>query len=80
MNFEDRLREAAARYADSPEEIERLVASAKERLKWRIRRGHKVCSRCHEAKHVAAFGMDSRERDGLHRVCRRCRTPGGLPS
>ena len=72
------LRAEAEKYADSPEEVERLVELARARLSWRLRRGHKVCDRCKEQKPVTSFGVDSRERDGLRRICRSCRSVKNL--
>lgn len=69
---DDALREAARKFADTPEEVEALVAQARAYTAYRIRRGFKICSVCKEKKKPAAFGSDSRESDGLLRVCRLC--------
>lgn len=69
----DALAQAATRYAD-PGELAALTAATEARLQWRARRGFKVCETCHEAKRVTAFGQHSRNRDGLRRACRACRS------
>jgi hypothetical protein len=38
----------------------------------------KACSKCHEVKPVAAFGPNSRARDGLRSACNPCRRPEGV--
>ena len=68
---------ACARYDDGDGEAERLAADVVRRLEARRSRG-KVCGRCEERKPVRAFGVDSRELDGLHRLCRVCRSTGPL--
>lgn len=67
------LAEVTARYDGPDHEAERLLEQALARRAWRLRRSGKGCARCRETKPLAAFGADARERDGLHRVCRRCR-------
>lgn len=68
---------ACARYDDCDGEAARLAADVERRLAaWRAR--GKVCACCGEAKPVRAFGVDSRELDGLHRLCRVCRSTGPL--
>lgn len=71
-DFEERVREAATRYVDSPEDLDAAVASVLNRLAWRRRHGYKVCSTCHEHKKPEEFGKDSARRDGLAHRCRSC--------
>lgn len=72
------VRSVAERYEGDDDEAERLTEAALRRLEWRKRHGGKECASCHEAKPVSEFGQDSRERDGLHRICRSCRNAGPL--
>lgn len=51
-----------------------LADQALARLAWRRARSGKICSTCAEAKPLAAFGRDSRERDGLNRACKLCKS------
>jgi hypothetical protein len=51
-----------------------LAEQALQRLAWRRARSGKACSKCEEAKPLSAFGRDSRERDGLNRVCGSCKS------
>lgn len=69
--------EIAARYDDGNGEGAALHAAALRRLAWRARRGGKTCSTCSRLLPLADFGRDSRESDGLFRVCRACRSLTG---
>lgn len=72
---DDAVRAVAARYDDGAGEGAALAEEALARLAALRGRG-KECGGCGERKPVSAFGMDSRERDGLHRHCRVCRGTG----
>lgn len=74
MSPEERIRLVAARYDGDDDEARRLGDEALQRLAWRKRRSGKECARCGERKPLSAFGRDTRERDGLHRLCRGCRS------
>ena len=73
MTPEHALRQLAERYDDGDGEAAALAEEAVRRLAWRRRRGGKVCGGCKAGKPLADFGVDNREADGLHRLCRDCR-------
>lgn len=58
---------------DDEDPLSGLSPAAVDRLAYRLRRSGKVCERCREEKPLSAFGLDSRERDGLNRKCKPCR-------
>jgi hypothetical protein len=70
----DRVEAIARRYADYEEDVAPLIESFRARLEWRRRRGFKRCDRCKAQKKPHEFGIDSRNPDGLRRVCRSCRS------
>lgn len=69
----DALDAVCAKYDDGGGEAEALRSAAFRRLQWRRRRSGKVCSRCGEAKPLAAFGPRLDAPDGLRDACRVCR-------
>ncbi|WVX87918.1 hypothetical protein SEA_BERRIE_67 [Arthrobacter phage Berrie] len=68
-----RISRVAARYDSGNGEAQALTAQALARLAQRQRHSGKTCDRCHEVKPLSAFGLNSRERDGLNRTCKPCR-------
>jgi hypothetical protein len=67
------LARLAARYDSGNGEAEALTREALARLAYRRRHSGKTCAQCREPKPLSAFGINSRERDGLNRVCKPCR-------
>lgn len=72
VSAEDLIAQAAARFDSGNGEGEELAQAALARLAYRRRHGGKECDRCRVTKPVGAFGVDSREPDGLLRICRKC--------
>lgn len=57
-----------------------LTRGALARLAWRLARSGKTCERCREPLQLSAFTRDSRERDGLMRICRSCKRAANAAS
>lgn len=70
---EDRIRDAARKYADTPEDLDLLVASALRRLEYRKQHSGKRCPGCENDLPVSSFTPDSSKPDGLTRLCKECR-------
>lgn len=66
------IAEAVARYAEGTN-AEELTTQALARLAYRRRHSGKHCPSCQQDRPISAFGRDSRERDGLNRICKTCR-------
>lgn len=74
MTLEDRLRASlATRLGDDPEGVEEALAGVLARRRAWFTGTLKTCSSCGESKSSAHFHIDSRERDGIRRVCIVCR-------
>lgn len=69
---EQRIAEAVARVTDG-DDAGKLYDQALARLAYRRRHSGKTCSSCRAALPLSAFGVNSREADGLNRVCKPCR-------
>lgn len=67
-----RLIQAAKNSGMTHEEALRAAQDSIDRRDWRARRGVKECQGCGHDKKIQEFGKDSRERDGLNRLCRVC--------
>lgn len=67
-----RLIQAGKNNGMTHEEAVRAAQDAIDRRDWRARRGVKECDGCGADKKVQEFGRDSREKDGLNRLCRVC--------
>lgn len=67
-----RIAQAAQAYDSGNGEAQALTAQALARLAYRRRHSGKTCDRCRETKPLSAFGLHSREPDGLRRECKAC--------
>lgn len=68
----DELRRLATDFLGGDDEG--FVDAVLRRLATRQASAGKTCASCGIEKPLSAFGRDSRNRDGLHRVCRLCRS------
>lgn len=66
----DLVASTATKYDDSEDNA--LRASTLRRLRWRLQRGGKDCTRCLETKPVSQFAVDARRPSGLAYSCRAC--------
>lgn|GEM_PF-7134980 len=73
MTPEDRVRAAAARFDQDPDDPDAVTASALRALARRQARAGKTCAACDERKPLSAFGSDAQKADGLRTRCRSCR-------
>jgi hypothetical protein len=71
---------ALCREAVGDEDAWELASSVKAALARRIRDSGKTCGACQTFLPLSAFGTDGRERDGLFRVCQKCRSTPGAAS
>lgn len=70
---ERRVRAAAARFDQDPDDPDAVAASALRALARRQARAGKTCASCDERKPLSAFGADPQKADGLRTRCRSCR-------